>query len=262
MSSLIQQVSPCWIKNKILSVISACPAIAYREGGCLCGKLFLNKIGDSYTLNEENKKSHNDLDRLRAKLNPESTALIIIDMQKDFCCEGGTFHRRGFDIIPAQRLAKRLNSFLKEVREVLKYIIHLQMMKKPEPSSPVVDELYRRIKMKRFYDPAFAEPYEVIPLPGDVVIPKYKYSGFVSTYLDQFLRPKGINTLILTGIATNVCVESTARDGFMREYYIVIPSDLTEGTSTEAKKWSLSNLDMFFGEVVSSSEIIECWKSS
>jgi ureidoacrylate peracid hydrolase len=213
-------------------------------------------------LSDENKKNRGGLDRLRAKLNPESTALIIIDMQRDFCCDEGSFDRRGFDIRPAQRLAKRLNSFLEEAREVLKHIIHLKMMKKPELASPVVDELYGRIKMKRSYDPAFAEPYEVIPRPGDIVIPKYKYSGFFSTYLDQFLRSKNINTLIITGLATNVCVESTARDGFMREYYIIIPSDLTEGTSPEAKKWSLLNLDMFFGEVVSSKEILECWKSA
>ena len=209
-------------------------------------------------MNDE--KESNDLDRLKAKLNPDSTALIIIDMQKDFCCEGGTFHKRGFDIESAQKLAKRLHSFLTEVRKVLKHIIHLQMIKKPEYTSPLVDDLYSRIKMERSYDPNLAEPYEVIPQTGDIVIPKHKYSGFVSTYLDPFLRSKRINTLIITGLATNVCVESTARDGFMREYYIVIPSDLTEGTSSEAKKWSLANLDMFFGEVVSSDEILECWK--
>ena len=206
------------------------------------------------------RKESNDLNRLRAKLNPESTALIIVDMQKDFCCEGGVFHKRGFDIESAQKLAKRLNSFLKEARKALKHIIHLQMIKKPEFTSPMVDDLYSRIKMERSYDPTLAEPYEVIPQTGDIVIPKHKYSGFVSTYLDPFLRSKKINTLIVTGLATNVCVESTARDGFMKEYYIVIPSDLTEGTSSEAKKWSLLNLDMFFGEVVSSDEILECWK--
>jgi ureidoacrylate peracid hydrolase len=222
----------------------------------------LRKNKGEYSLSDENKKNRSGLDRLRTKLNPESTALIIIDMQRDFCCEGGSFDRRGFDIRPAQRLAKRLNSFLKEAREVLKHIIHLRMMKIPELASPVVDELYRRIKIDRSLDPAFAEPYGVIPQPGDVIIPKYKYSGFFSTYLDQLLRSKSINTLIITGVATNVCVESTARDGFMREYYIVIPSDLTEGTSPEAKKWSLLNIDMFFGEVVSSKEILECWKSA
>ena len=211
----------------------------------------------------KNHKKKNRIlpDRLKARLNPDSTALIIVDMQKSFCCEGGSFDKRGFDIRPARELARRLNMFLKEARGALKYIIHLKMMKLSELSSPVVDELYSRINIERSVDPALAEFYRVIPQPGDVVIPKYKYSGFVSTYLDQYLRTKGINTLIITGIATNVCVESTARDGFMREYHIVIPSDLTEGTSAEAKQWSLLNLDMFFGEVVSSSDILNALKS-
>ena len=209
----------------------------------------------------EGKKNRILTDRLKAKLNPASTALVIVDMQRGFCCEGGSFDRRGFDIRPAQMLAGRLNTFLMEARKVLKHIVHLKMMKIPELSSTVVDELYERLNIERSLDPAMAEFYEVIPQPGDVVVPKYKYSGFVSTYLDQYLRSKGIRTLIITGIATNVCVESTARDGFMREYHVVIPSDLTEGTSAEAKKWSLKNLDMFFGEVVSSVEILESWKA-
>lgn len=212
-------------------------------------------------MNSENKKKRTVSNRLKSKLNPDSTALIVIDMQKSFCCEGGSFDKRGFDIKPAQRLAGRLNSFLEVSRKVLNHIVHLKMMKLPELSSPVVDAHYERLNIVRSLDPAQAEFYEVLPRPGEVVIPKYKYSGFVSTYLDQFLRSKGIDTLIITGIATNVCVESTARDGFMREFHVVIPSDLTEGTSTEAKKWSLRNLDMFFGEVVSSRTILEAWKS-
>ena len=212
-------------------------------------------------MNNEKNINHSISDRLKTKLNPDSTAFIIIDMQKDFCCEGGSFHRRGFDIRPAQMLAGRLISFLEEARKFLKHIIHLKMIKMPELVSPVMNEHYARLNLKRSTDPDLADFYEVLPRSGDVVIPKYKYSGFVSTYLDQFLRSKDINTLIITGISTNVCVESTARDGFMREYYIVIPSDLTEGTSDEAKKSSLLNLDTFFGEVVTSNEILECWKS-
>ena len=212
-------------------------------------------------MNSRKDKDPADPVRLKAKLDPDSTALIVVDMQKSFCCEGGSFDKRGFDTRPARELAKRLNFFLEEVRQVLRHIIHLKMMKIPELSSPVVDELYERINIERSVDPGLAEFYEVVPRPGDIVIPKYKYSGFVSTWLDQYLRSKRINTLIITGIATNVCVESTARDGFMREYHIVIPSDLTEGTSSEAKEWSLRNMDMFFGEVVWSSEILEAWKS-
>ena len=200
-----------------------------------------------------------DLDKLKAKVNPASTAFIIIDMQKDYCCEGGTFHRRGLDIEPAQKLAARLNLFLGKARRVLKYIVHVKMTKAPDLASKVSAELYARLGIERKYDPAYAEFYGVVPQEGDTVIAKYKYSGFVATYLDLFLRSRDVKTLIITGVATNVCIESTARDGFMRDYFIVVPSDLTEGTCAEAKKWSLSTIDTYFGQVVDSESLLRCW---
>ena len=199
-----------------------------------------------------------DLDKLKAKVDPASTAFIVIDMQKDYCCEGGTFHRRGLDIEPARNLAGRLDLFLGKARRALKHIVHLKMTKAPELASKVSAELYTRLGIERTYDPAFAEFYGVLPQEGDAIIAKYKYSGFVATYLDLFLRSRDVKTLIITGVATNVCVESTARDGFMRDF-IVVPSDLTEGTCAEAKKWSLSTIDTYFGQVVDSESLLRCW---
>jgi ureidoacrylate peracid hydrolase len=200
-----------------------------------------------------------NVEALKEKARPEQTAVVIIDMQKDYCCEGGAFHRRGFDVVPAQELVPRLNGFLDHARQVLKHIVHLKMTKVAELSCDVGAELYRRLGIERRYDPSFADFFGVVPHEGDVVIPKYKYSGFVSTYLDQYLRANGVRTLIITGIATNVCVESTARDSFMRDYFTLVPSDLTEGTSVEAKQWSLANINMFFGEVVDSESLLRCW---
>jgi len=200
-----------------------------------------------------------DLERLKKKVQLAHTAILVIDMQKDYCCEGGTFDRRGFDVLPAQRLAARLSRFLEKARPSLRSIVHLKMTKVPGLLSESMQEHYARQGIERKYDQAYGDFYGVIPLEGDTVLPKYKYSGFVSTYLDQFLRANRIKTLIITGVATNVCVESTARDGFMRDYYVVVPRDLTEGTSPEAKEWSLKNIDMFFGEVAESSDLLTCW---
>ena len=127
-------------------------------------------------------------------------------------------------------------------------------------SSPAVTELYQRLGVERSYDSSYAEFYKVVPQEDDTVIPKYRYSGFVSTCLDHFLRLNEIKTVIVTGVATNVCVETTARDAFMRDYYAVVPSDLTEGTSPEAKRASLSNIDSFFGQVVDSQSLLRCWR--
>lgn len=201
-----------------------------------------------------------DIDKLRAKIDPRWTAVVVIDMQKDYCCAGGTFHRRGYDVGPAQRLAPRLNAFLAEARKAaVKHIIHFKMTKVAGLSSPVSAELYERLGIERMYDPGMADFYEVVPEEGDTVMAKYKYSGFYSTYLDQFLRANGIKALIITGIATNVCVESTAREGFMRDYHIVVPSDLTEGTSAAARDLTLANINTFFGEVVDSKDLVVCW---
>src|SRR5512137_1640332 len=110
-----------------------------------------------------------DLETLKSKVRPEHTALIVIDMQKDYCCEGGTFDRRGFDVKPAQHLAVRLNHFLDKTRGVLRWIIHLKMTKIPGLVSPASTELYERLNIERKPDPALAEFYEVTPREGEIV---------------------------------------------------------------------------------------------
>jgi ureidoacrylate peracid hydrolase len=199
------------------------------------------------------------LEKLKAKVHPGHTALVIIDMQRDYCCEGGVLEKLGFDIDPPKKLAPRLNQFLNQARTILKFIVHIKMELNPFLRSPAIAEHYERVGLQRKVDPSCSEFYGVTPEEGEVIIPKYRYSGFVSTYLDQYLRSNGIKTLVLTGLATNVCVESTARDGFMRDYHIIVPEDMTEGTSPEAKKWSLFNIGTFFGEVVDSKDLLVCW---
>lgn len=200
-----------------------------------------------------------NLEKLKVKVNPEYTALVIIDMQRDYCCEGGVLDKMGFDLQAPKLLASRLNEFVNRARKVQKFIVHIKMELNSYLRSPALAEHYERVGLQREYNPSYSEFYGVIPREGEVIIPKYRYSGFVSTYFDQYLRSNGIKTLILTGLATNVCVESTARDGFMRDYQIIIPEDMTEGTSLEAKKWSLFNINTFFGEVVNSNNLLSIW---
>ncbi len=199
------------------------------------------------------------LEKIKEKVDPKNTALVVIDMQRDYCCDGGILDKLGFDLEKPKELGPRLAGFVSEARKVLSCIIHLKMTLLPFLRSPAMVEHYRRVGLERKFDPSFAEFHSVIPLEGEIIVPKYRYSGFVSTYLDRCLRSKNISTMVLTGLATNVCLESTARDGFMRDYSIVVPGDMTEGTSEEAKKWSLFNINTFFGEVVESKDLLTCW---
>ncbi len=87
---------------------------------------------------------------------------------------------------------------------------------------------------------------ELVPQPGDIVLPKPRYSGFFNTPLDSILRSRGIRHLVFTGIATNVCVESTLRDGFFLEYFGVVLEDATHqggaGICTESRVVQYRNL--------------------
>jgi ureidoacrylate peracid hydrolase len=104
-----------------------------------------------------------------------------------------------------------------------------------------------------------AEFYEVQPAPQDVVVTKHRYSAFIGTNLRQILTAKMRDRLILTGVATNVCIESTARDGLMFDYHIVMVSDCTATTDDAAQLASEGNIRQNFGWVASAADILKAW---
>jgi len=103
------------------------------------------------------------------------------------------------------------------------------------------------------------EFYQVQPTPADRVVIKHRYSAFIGTDLDLILRSQSIQTVILTGVGTHVCVESTARDGFQMDYDIVLLSDCTGSCPPESHNRALEVLGQHFAHVVTSKEILEAW---
>ncbi len=89
---------------------------------------------------------------------------------------------------------------------------------------------------------------------------KHRYSAFVGTRLESVLHTLGIKTLIMTGVGTNVCVESTARDGFMRDFNIVFLSDCTATSTQEFHDATLANIKLFFGVVATSDDVLATWE--
>lgn len=194
------------------------------------------------------------------KISPFHTALIVIDIQCDYFRKGGIIDRMGFDYNALKTILPSLKRFIKISRNYLIKIIFTKQTMYSYLRSPVLVEHYTRAKMIRPFNPRNEDFYQISPEAGDIILPKHRYSAFIGTPLDNILRANGIGTLILTGVATNVCVESTARDGFMMDYHIVLPSDLTAGVSDQAKQMSLYNINTFFGEVVQSETILQSWE--
>jgi ureidoacrylate peracid hydrolase len=94
------------------------------------------------------------------------------------------------------------------------------------------------------------------------VVKKHRYSGFVDTDLDVILRSSGIRSLIMTGIATSGCVEATARDGFMKDYYIVLIDDCCGSYSKDLHDGTLQNIRDAYGAVASGEDVVAVWRNT
>jgi ureidoacrylate peracid hydrolase len=197
--------------------------------------------------------------KLAEKVTPAHTAVIVIDVQQEFFAAGGVIELMGDDPAPMRAMIPRLAGFLEQARGLVRLVVFTKQTYVPELRSPIVEEHQVRSGMKRAPNPEAEEFYGLVPAAGDVVLPKNRYSAFVGTPLDTMLRANDIKTLILTGVATNVCVETTARQAYMLDYYVVVPRDLTGGVNETSKEMSLLNIDRYFGEVVDSADALSAW---
>jgi ureidoacrylate peracid hydrolase len=209
---------------------------------------------------------------LDEKVSPRHAAVVTVDVQNDFCHERGFLGALGAPLGQVQAMVPRLARLLDAARARGVPLIHVISHHDEQYASPVVTEqkLRHGLPMERdkraLRDAPYcltgtwgADLYGIDARPGEEVVVKHRYSGFHNTNLDLLLRSRGIQTVILTGVATNVCVESTARDVYMHDYYLVFVSDGTATTSEAAHQATLANVDQFFGQVASADEIEACW---
>lgn len=212
------------------------------------------------------------LDTLAKKVDPRHAALLVIDVQNDFLAEGGAKDREGKDLAMAQAIIPRLERLIDEAREAGALVIFIRNIYSTDANwylSDVWLEHAARARKGSYTQYPVCAPgswggdfYRVRPTEKDAIVTKHRYSAFSDTDLDLVLRSRDIRTLIMTGIATNVCVESTARDGFFRDYYIVFTSDCTATRSVEEHEATLQNIRGYFGVVVTADEVASCWKGA
>jgi len=209
---------------------------------------------------------------LSQKVNPSHAALLVIDVQNDFCAKGGLLDRQGFDLTLIKEMVPRLKDFIAAARNHGTTVFFIKNVYNG-PNDWYLSDVFLE-QMTRRMGTAYTgyrvcEPNSwggsfyggVEPLEGEAVIVKHRFSAFQSTDLNLILRSRGIRTLIVTGVVTNVCVESTARDGFFNDYYIVLVGDCCASPAQEDHRQTLKNIDRFFGQVVSANEVMNCWGS-
>ncbi len=197
---------------------------------------------------------------------PQHSALIVVDMQNAYASQGGYLDLAGFDVSATRPVIDNINLAVATARAAGMLIIWFQngwdeqYVEAGGPGSPNYHksnalktmrqrpELQGKLLAKGGWDYQLVD--ELRPQEGDIVLPKPRYSGFFNTPLDSILRSRGIRHLVFTGIATNVCVESTLRDGFFLEYFGVVLEDAThQAGPTFAQQAALFNIETFFGWV-------------
>ncbi|PTQ67636.1 pyrimidine utilization protein B [Pseudomonas sp. GV071] len=202
------------------------------------------------------------------QLRASQTALIVVDMQNAYSTLGGYLDLAGFDVSSTGPVIEKIQVAIAAARKAGVQVIFFQngwdadYVEAGGPGSPnwhksnalktmrKRPELQGTLLSKGGWDYALVD--ELQPLPGDIVMPKPRYSGFFNTPLDSILRARGIKNLVFTGIATNVCVESTLRDGFFLEYFGVVLADAThQAGPPAAQEAALFNIETFFGWVSS-----------
>lgn len=197
---------------------------------------------------------------------PSETALIVVDMQNGYATKGGYVDLAGFDLTGARSCIDNIGKAIKASREAGVQVVFLQngwdqgYSEAGGPASPNLaksnamktmrrrPELWGQLLAKGGWDYDIID--ELQPQEGDLLVPKPRYSAFFNTWLDSALRSRGIRNLVFTGIATNVCVESTLRDGFHLEYHCLMLDDATHHLGPQyVRDASVYNVATFFGWV-------------
>jgi len=203
------------------------------------------------------------LKELKEVVNPAHTALVIIDPQHDFCSSQGFMARVGLDMSRIQAAVPRLNSFIEQCRKVGVLVVWVKEIFAKNKMLPPIMDKWGGVDdwIIKEGGPGIEWYTEMIlPKNSEPIVRKWHYDAFEDTELDLLLKTNGIKTLLMTGFISNVCVETTARHGFIKGYYIVAVSDCTDAPTKQEYESAMYNIRIYFGKVATSDEITASWK--
>lgn len=201
---------------------------------------------------------------LKERCDPKLAALLVVDVQNDFVSPHGSAGKRGEDVSAALAMIPNVIRLIDAGRRVGLTIVYVKTTHSEWTDTP--SWIYRNSQksgLSTCREGSWgAEFYEGIsPRSSERVVIKHRYSAFINTDLNTVLRARGIQSVLACGVATNVCVETTARDAYMYDYYVTVIDDCSAAYETKLHLGTLDNIRRHFGLVASSNEIIEAWSA-
>lgn len=202
---------------------------------------------------------------IKEYIQPKKSAVLVIDMQNDFCHPQGHFGKQQLNLLHVQEMVPTLNRFVGTARKLGVTIFHIRsFMDEKFLSRPMIA---RKKELGRENDICCegswgSEFYEIFPAGNEIVLTKHAYSAFIGTDLQEKLLTKNIQSIMVTGALTNVCCESTLRDGFMLGFYTFLVEDCCASIDKAAHLGTVDNVCKYFGWVLKSDDIITYWKQA
>jgi ureidoacrylate peracid hydrolase len=191
-------------------------------------------------------------------------ALLVVDMQNGFCHPDGSFAAMGFDTAALRTAVGGCRDLIAAARRRdVPVIFTRYVYERGYADAGVTNrELFPEIRKHNGLLTGSWDADLLADLPasdGDVIIDKSRYSAFYGTRLEPLLRGQRIRSLVVCGVTTNMCVETTVRDASQRDYRTFVVSDATAEFTAERHRHSLDTIRYGFGWVVTASQVTAEW---
>ncbi|MGY1694708.1 MULTISPECIES: isochorismatase family protein [unclassified Geodermatophilus] len=197
---------------------------------------------------------------------PDRTALLVIDVQNGFCHPDGSFAGLGLDVsmcTAAIAGCRRLVDAAHAAGVPVVYTRYVYRADYKDGGVLVQEVLPALADVKSLaagtWDAELVD--ELVPTGDDFVLDKNRYSAFYGTGLEPVLTSLGVRTLVVAGVTTNMCVETTARDASQRDYRVFVVSDATGELDAARHEMALATLGFGFGAVVATDDVLRAWEA-
>ena len=201
---------------------------------------------------------------MEMELSKERTALVVIDMQRAFLEDEGSLAKAGIDITGLKAAMEGCKRLLASARQAGVPVIHTRYVYRPDYADGGILVNYIMPQLREVDSLAAGTPDieivdELAPVDGETVIDKNRPSAFYATNIEPLLNGLGVDSLVVCGVTTNICVETTVRDASQRDYKVFVPKDATGELEQLRYDGALAGMAWVFAKIVETDDVISVW---
>ena len=201
---------------------------------------------------------------MEMELSKERTALVVIDMQRAFLEDEGSLAKAGIDITGLKAALEPCQRLLASARQAGVPVIHTRYVYRSDYADGGILVNYIMPQLREVDSLASGTPDieivdELAPVDGETVIDKNRPSAFYATNIEPLLNGFGVDSLVVCGVTTNICVETTVRDASQRDYKVFVPKDATGELEQLRYDGALAGMAWVFAKIVDTDDVISVW---